>query len=221
MNTKQKIILGVWGIHLALLCALLGHHWWTFRRGPLQPIIVRTIEPPSPEKLQALKTSPPLPLAGNKKARPPSKAKTQKPMHTAKAPKKTESPLALQQVKEALAALEALESPKSTPTPLAIPGKIHFIESKSAVALPQSYGAHVAAYLENQLTLPEHGEVKMELEIDRKGRVIHLSLLASESVQNSEFLKNRLPELAFPCFNDFDIDTNTITFTISFRNATI
>jgi hypothetical protein len=100
-----------------------------------------------------------------------------------------------------------------------VPNKI-CIESKGQTpSFQQTYGQSLIAYLESSLDLPEYGKVKLELCIDRKGHLVKSQVLDSENDKNSEFLKNRLPELTFPCFNDFQITENTLTFTISFRNA--
>ncbi len=82
-----------------------------------------------------------------------------------------------------------------------------------------TYGAFLVGYLQNTLDLPERGDVKLKMEIDRFGRLIDCEVLETRSEKNAEFLKNRLPELSFPCLNDFDILETAQTFTITFRNV--
>lgn len=84
---------------------------------------------------------------------------------------------------------------------------------------PPTYGEFLIAYLQNSLDLPEYGEVRVRLEIDRFGSLIHCEILETQSVKNGEFLKNQLPTLSFPCLNDFDIFETSQTFTIAFRNV--
>ncbi len=82
-----------------------------------------------------------------------------------------------------------------------------------------SYEEYLVAYLQGALDLPERGDVKLRIEIDRFGRLSECEVLDSRNSKNAEFLKNRLPELTFPCFNDFGITDLTQTFTITFRNV--
>jgi hypothetical protein len=81
-----------------------------------------------------------------------------------------------------------------------------------------SYGETLIAYLQGCLDLPEFGEVKVELEIDRNGHLVHFEILEEKSKKNAEFLKKRLPELVLPCFNNSS--NETAAFTITFKNST-
>lgn len=81
-----------------------------------------------------------------------------------------------------------------------------------------SYGQTLIAYLQGCLDLPEFGEVKVDLEVDRDGHLVRIEILEEKSKKNSEFLKKRLPELVLPCFNDSS--NETAVFTITFKNST-
>lgn len=201
----------VWGIHFFLLAALLINHLWTRSKPLIRPIAVRTVTP-----IVEGKKSAPLP-AVKKTTIKAAKPQATQPKAPSKPKPKTDKG-ALRELTSALEQLKALEKPK-TSEPLSLPSAI-FIEPKGQVSTAmQSYGSALIAYLENQLDLPEFGVVRVELCLNRDGHLLKSLVVASESEKNSEFLKNRLPELAFPCFNDFQIRENTLTFTVSFRNA--
>lgn len=75
---------------------------------------------------------------------------------------------------------------------------------------------HLDAFLkkmQNQLILPQLGRVKISIEINPSGRVKNLQILSSENEENALYLKNRLPELIFPCFNK-----KSKTYTFIFKN---
>lgn len=82
-----------------------------------------------------------------------------------------------------------------------------------------NYGVFLIGYLQQALDLPEVGEVKMRLEISKFGKLIRCEVLQSASDENAAFLKNRLPELLFPCLNEFGIFEPTHEFIVTFRNA--
>ncbi len=71
----------------------------------------------------------------------------------------------------------------------------------------------IATLLQETLELPEFGEVKISLSINRFGILEKLEILDVKSEKNAEFLKKRLPELQFPCLNE------STTLTIVFSNA--
>lgn len=71
----------------------------------------------------------------------------------------------------------------------------------------------IALLLQELLQLPEYGEVRAQLKISRLGQLESFDILESKSKKNSDFLKNRLPEVQFPCLNE------SATLTIVFRNA--
>lgn len=98
-----------------------------------------------------------------------------------------------------------------------IPKEIEIKECK--VEVKPSYGQRVAAILKDNLILPEFGEVVAKIWIDSDGKVVDTEILKAKSLKNEEFLKNRLQELLFPCFNEFGLTENRLDFTITFHNA--
>ena len=55
--------------------------------------------------------------------------------------------------------------------------------------------------LQYQLHLPEVGEIKCSFLIDKSGQIASLHFISSKSAKNLTYLKNTLPELSFPWFN--------------------
>lgn len=216
LSRGKQIAIAVCLLHLFAIFMLFGHHLIT-KSKPIRPMIVKThverkVEQPKVEKPMVAVAKPqavaPKPVA--KKAAP-------KPAPVAKkiAPPVKQDPV----LKEIAQSFEALSSQtkKSRPT-LNLPSKI---ESKAQLA-PESdpsYGEYLITYLQNALDLPEYGDVRVKLEIDRFGRLIDCQVLEAKSVKNAEFLKNRLPDLSFACLNDYGIMDATETFTVTFRNV--
>jgi hypothetical protein len=62
----------------------------------------------------------------------------------------------------------------------------------------EGYRHILAAQLQQQLTLPEHGSVTVSLTIDAAGHLIKYSLTAATSVRNRSYIEQALPQLDFP-----------------------
>lgn len=228
----KQIAVTVCAIHLLTLFGLLGHHLFTRRTRPVRPILVRTVLPvPAPHpNVQVGKREEGVPKPKPKPAAPPKKeiaVKPKPPIETVKpkstvAPKKGEPVLAnsslLKEIGESLETLN--EKSKQRPV-LNVPKKIESNRQLTEIDSPidPNYGEFLVAFLQNTLDLPEYGEVKAKIEIDRFGKLVHCEILQTKSIKNGEFIKNQLPELLFPCLNDFGILANTQTFTITFRNV--
>ncbi|MBS0624739.1 MAG: hypothetical protein JSS32_01660 [Verrucomicrobia bacterium] len=228
LTRKNQVAVSIWGLHFLLLICLLIHHGISRAFRPARPISVRTFIPKTTTPpLKAIATIPQgKSTASVKQKAVPQKStakKQVKSLATAK-PKagpssaKNKSKEEINTVLEAFSELEKAPVSKNSSIEIPSPIQIHKpVVQESAINL--SYSEFLVAYLQETLDLPEYGEVKIKLSIDRDGRVLDSSVLSSENSKNSEFLKKRLPELSFPCFNDFDIDEKCLTFTVSFSNA--
>jgi outer membrane biosynthesis protein TonB len=229
LSRGKQIALVVCMIHCLLVLALFGHHLFTRQLRPPRPMVVRTLAAQPPPRAIA---SAPTPKAAAAKAKPPAPVKkaAAKATPAAKAAVKSAPPktilakpapvhkpvqeeLLLQEIAESLETLSA--ETMRTRTALTVPSKVQSKAEIAPTSLDPTYGELLIAYLQNELDLPEYGEVKAKIEIDRFGRLIDCQILEAKSAKNAEFLKNRLPELAFPCLND------TQSFTITFRNVEI
>lgn len=126
----------------------------------------------------------------------------------------------LQQITENL---EAIAAPAKTSQPsnfaVALPS---IIEIQTGIQAPfdrPGYGETVSAILQSSLDLPEFGKVVAKIEIDANGTVARCEILETRSQKNAAFLKKRLQELAFPCFNEFGLTETHLNFTITFQNV--
>ncbi|HLB53074.1 MAG TPA: hypothetical protein VJK48_05130 [Chlamydiales bacterium] len=93
------------------------------------------------------------------------------------------------------------------------------LTSTNHTSLTAPYADAVMQFLKENLQLPEFGEVVINLEIESSGHIAKIEILQTGSLKNSDFLKKRLPELSFPCFNEFALSETKLQFTIAFRNA--
>ncbi|MDE3055806.1 MAG: hypothetical protein KGI80_03835 [Verrucomicrobiota bacterium] len=108
-----------------------------------------------------------------------------------------------------------MEAP-SKHAPLTLPT---LLPAPSTSPPPSGYTERIMEFLTQHLQLPEVGEVLVRLEIARDGTLLQLEILESKNATNSAYLKKRLPELAFPCFNEFALKEHSLLFTIAFHNA--
>lgn len=82
-----------------------------------------------------------------------------------------------------------------------------------------AYKDAVALFLQRHLNLPEFGEVIVCIEIQDNGSVLCCEILEEKSRENGEYIRKILPELVFPCFNEFGLLAKRLQFTMTFRNA--
>lgn len=210
LSRLSQIGLVVFSLHLLFIFFLLAQHLVT-HTPPKRPIAIRTHRMPAPVALAPPQKAPPAPVSV-----PAAKKNKTAPAEKPKPAKKTS--LSNPKPSPAVTATPPPSSPKpelSLPS-LIVPQKIDvkplYIEEGS---LDFSYEEQLIALFQSELDLPEMGEVKARLEIDPQGRLVSCTLLDSKSRKNGEFLKNRLPDLLFPCFNGTDIQS----FTVTFRNV--
>jgi hypothetical protein len=223
LSRAKQIAIAVCAVHLLTIFGLICHHFASRRLTPPRNMIVRTVTPITEKKIQsapapkvvqqaAAPAAPPKPkpAASVKKAAAPAKAA---PVAKKSAPVKDER--LLKEISESLETF-TIES-KQTKLSLALPSKIK--PKAERVEETPTYGEFLIGYLQTALDLPEYGEVRARLEIDRFGRLIDCEILEAKSHKNADFLKNQLPQLTFPCLNDFGIVDATQQFTITFRNV--
>jgi CxxC motif-containing protein len=72
--------------------------------------------------------------------------------------------------------------------------------------------------LKNNLILPELGEVKIKLTIDRNGKVLTIETLHAQSAWNKQYLESYLPVIVMPPFEQYYKGMNQKTFTITLIN---
>ena len=223
LSRKKQIWVCVFGLHAFIFFSLLVHHaatssWKTKKQIAVRTYVVQKSAPP--KKVVTPQKPPAAPPAV--KPKPQSNLPAKKSPPTQPAKKGKEAPPAkaavIDDLTAALDLLKEWDSPSNSRPALQVPTAVHIQQSQVASTNP-SYGEFLVGYLESTLDLPEFGQVKIQLVVDREGHVISSEILSSENLKNSEFLKNRLPQLTFPCFNDFGITEKCLTFTVSFQNA--
>jgi hypothetical protein len=194
----QKIAVGVFAVHFLLLSILWIHHAWKGKARPVRPLVVKSVVISAP-------------------APPPPSVVTVKPAAPKKVDKKKEkiakevAQLKKEMKKEAV--IEKKRAQLAVPKPL--PQKVQPPIEQPA----PTYGEFLIAFLENALDLPEYGDVKARIEIDRFGHLVHCQILESKNGQNAIFLQSRLQEIEFPRLDEYGISEPSHSFTITFRNV--
>lgn len=109
-----------------------------------------------------------------------------------------------------------------TPVPTAITS-LHIDALPSSQAQPLSdheisYRDELAGRLKLLLKLPEFGEVKIKLTLDRSGKVAKVVVVSAESAANRKHIEKTLPSLTFPAFGNNFGDAGQYTFAITLSN---
>jgi colicin import membrane protein len=72
--------------------------------------------------------------------------------------------------------------------------------------------------LKLSLRLPEYGDVKVKLTLDRSGKVSKFEVVKFESEANKKYLEKKIPGLSFPSFGNNFSGAENYTFTITLSN---
>jgi hypothetical protein len=208
-------------LHAALVLTLLINHAATARPPLRRPIQVRMSLPSSPAVAANSKKAPLAPVKEMKKATASKAAPPKKNKAAKESPQ--EAGLDQKLLRQIADSLDAIGKEAKTAKPLSfaprLPPSIAIESGGKAAAIRPGYGETVSGILQNSLDLPEFGQVVAKIEIDAAGSVTQCEILEAKSRKNGEFLKKRLRELVFPCFNEFGIAENHLNFTITFHNA--
>lgn len=82
----------------------------------------------------------------------------------------------------------------------------------------QSYYDELGGRLKLLLRLPEFGEVKVKLTLERSGKFSKVAIVSAKSASNRSYLEKTLPTLKYPSFgNNFGTETQ-YTFVITLSN---
>ena len=241
LSLVKQIGITVLFFHALFIAVLLLDHTLGKKHQAQKKIAVRTIAPQvTPPAAIAKKMAPPLQASTFKKQEISKKttdlkqvkkreiankekkneALLQEAQRKNKTPSNEQSALLLQEIAENLDILspppEIKASFRKIHLPSSIPKRVHI---EDEIAFDAAYGEVLGLYLQEALDLPEYGEEKAKLTIDAAGTLLSLEIIETRSKKNSEFLKKRLPELTFPCFNDFGILETVHNFTVAFTNV--
>jgi hypothetical protein len=213
----KQIGVSVLLIHSLIIFALLINHAASGRTKVRKPIAIRTTLLPKPAPATAPTQAAAASSPEKKKTLPPSPSKKVTPSVAPSQKKETDL---LTQIADSLGAIATSPKPlKPSNFAPSLPSSIQ-IQTEDLVSIENpNYRETVSAILQNNLDLPEFGKVVVKIEIGASGNVVQCQILDSQSRKNGEFLKKRLQELSFPCFNGFGIKENQLTFTVTFQNV--
>lgn len=226
LSKFQQIGVVVLIAHAAMILSLGIHHFAI--RAPIiqKPIAIRTIIPPQVQPIAAAapvsQKTKPASKTSNAAAKPIAKSSKEIKKENSLPNLQQEELCLLQDLSQKLDTLSRPSSKKnSSPIVIALPDwfNTEHTESSALPSIPSGYADACSFVLENHLRLPELGEVVAHLIIRTDGTVDAIEIVKTQNQKNSDFLKKRLPELVFPCFNDFGITKSHVDFTITFRNA--
>ncbi len=81
-----------------------------------------------------------------------------------------------------------------------------------------SYIDEVVNRLKLMLRLPEYGDVKVKLTLERNGKVAKVVIVSAKSTANKEYIEKNLPKLNFPAFGKNFSDEPQYTFSLVLCN---
>jgi outer membrane biosynthesis protein TonB len=80
------------------------------------------------------------------------------------------------------------------------------------------YTDNLVGHLHRTLSLPDYGEVKIQLSLRQDGTVAKVIVLNAQSVKNRQYLETHLPRLKFPRFAGAYATKSEQTFVLTFCN---
>lgn len=81
-----------------------------------------------------------------------------------------------------------------------------------------TYRDELASRLKLMMRLPEYGDVKINLTLDRTGKVLKVEIVSTESKANRSYVEKTLPGLTFPSFGANFESAAQYTFPITLSN---
>lgn len=115
---------------------------------------------------------------------------------------------------------QALATQKTTLAPLKEIEPV-IIEGEDLVGEEEiGYFGMLAASLQQALRLPDTGDVKISLILERNGKVQQVKVLHSLNINNSRYVEKVLPQVQFPSFGTFFDQEQKHTFTITLTHDT-
>ncbi len=191
-------------------------------------------------KLEPKKEAPPAPMKKQQTAKPApavkkepaiadktlSKAKPSEQKKIPPAPPRAKiSDSLLQELEESIAKIEnksdktkLSQSAHTNKAPLApIALQIDAIANDSSED-ESNYTDALVKHLHQALSLPDYGEVKIQLSLRQDGTVAKVIVLKTQSERNRHYLESNLPRLKFPRFDGAYANKKESTFVLTFCN---
>lgn len=149
------------------------------------------------------------------KSSPPIKKVVKKPIAKKKQPVK-QAKTVRGKLDKNVAKIKAKKPPtkKQTPAKKEAPKIESLSPSKEAKGVDEKheYLKKISHSLQEWLTLPEKGSVKLTITVQANGKIVNIEVVTKESEKNWEYLKTVLPGIQLPKFEE----NKEITFTITF-----
>lgn len=125
----------------------------------------------------------------------------------------------LQQLQESIAKIDQTSHKESPKNQLQTPKAISKLTVEQGSEEDQAdYANALVACLKRNLSLPERGDVKIELLIEKSGALKSYRVISSQSLRNQRHLENELGALRYPAFMGSLKSKQEHTFVISFSN---
>lgn len=195
----------------------------------------KQIPPPSAKKTSPIPKPIPKqpPIAPNKE--PPAKKVEKKPTISKNTPPKIEKKKippkqipssshnlekSLKEIEETIAKIATNNDKMSSRRTKEIPSKLDpvFEELSLPLLTEEDYSSSLIEYLQDQLRLPDTGDVKIELTLRRDGSVESVKVLSAQSEKNRKRLEENLPKLQFPPFPKEEKEKKSKVFILTFCN---
>jgi outer membrane biosynthesis protein TonB len=173
------------------------------------PTVKKELPKPAPP---AVKKEPAIAERTPAKPKPPTHTKQPPPQQRAKI-----SDSLLQQLEESIAKIEQTPSSKKVLEPTVSPIRLR-IDQNEAEDADQDYINSLVSYLHQSLSLPDYGEVKIQLSLRQDGTVAKMVILKTQSEKNRQYLESRLSNLRFPRFDGMYANKKEQTFILTFCN---
>jgi hypothetical protein len=177
-----------------------------------KPIVQPTLPKPAPKSPPKPAPKTPAKPAPKPVAKPSAKpAPKAPPKEIAQADtpvKKGPSQQALATLKQKLAAIPTAATTKQA---VGVSGSV-------ATDVAMGYEAELISKLKIVLKLPEMGDVKVSLTLNRQGKITQFHILSSVSAVNKKAVETHLPAISFPPFGQAYSGETTHTFTLTLTN---
>ncbi|MCH9627997.1 MAG: hypothetical protein S4CHLAM2_16460 [Chlamydiales bacterium] len=220
----MKIVISVICAHFLVLAGMTYFHPPKAKPLPRKAVAVQTYliqeEKPKPQIPPSTPKSKPAPAPKPApKPKPKPKPVTKPKPTVTQTPKKKPDPQKeelVRMMQKSLSSLDQPSKPTSTPTKTTKPiGPL----ASEALHFEAAYQDRLIAFLENALTLPEKGNVKLALTVNRSGMITQVHIKEAASSRNRSYIETSLPELLLPPFTDQFKGESTHTFSITLTSS--
>lgn len=191
------------------------------KRLVVNTVTVRQPKPAESKPVVKPPPSKPAPVASKKPPPPKKPAEVKKPTVVKKDPFEERKRQLIANAQASMAKIRDTGPAKKTSSELKDLEVIESLRIDSpdiVCAEDKGYYGALAARLRAGLRLPELGEVRIRLTLNRAGRVVKVETLNAESEYNKQHVEKMLPKLQFPPFGKNFGNASQHTFTITLTN---